>query len=83
MWKKLDEEHDGNRADSYTRVRETSLPNNANVISSHFIYKINIAEKKTMRLKARNFPHGKRDVEKDDIRKDSEKSQYDVIRLML
>lgn len=59
------------------------MPLNANVISSHVIYKFKTSEDGSYTLKARIVPHGNRDVEKDNIGKDSSTAQFDVVRIML
>lgn len=75
--------HEGSWEGAYVPVREADLPQSANIISSHVVYKVKTEEDKSMRLKARICPHGNRDIEKEDIRKDSATAQFDVIRLML
>ena len=67
----------------YEVVEESSIPKNANVVSSHVAYKIKVSEDGSLILKARICPHGNRDKEKDGIRKDSAAVQFPIIRLML
>lgn len=64
-------------------VEERTVTMDANVISSHVAYKINVSEDGTLKLKARICPHGNRDNDKTVIRKDSAAAQFPVIRLML
>lgn len=47
------------------------------------MYKVNTDKQGYRTLKARIVPHGNRDVEKEDIRKDSATAQLCVIRLLL
>lgn len=81
--KSLKEEHAANWEDAYFEVKESTIPEDANVINSHVIYKLKMGETGTMRMKARICPHGNRDDQKDQIRKDSATAQFDVIRLLL
>lgn len=68
---------------SYNEVYEVEVPSDANVVFSHFVFKIKIEENGHMRLKARLCPHGNRDKEKGNLRKDASVAQFDVIRLLL
>lgn len=70
-----------NWKDAYVPIIESDVPRKANVITSHFVFKIKKEEGGKMRLKARLCPHGNRDKMKNDIRKDSATAQFDVIRL--
>ncbi len=79
----FEEEHDGNWKEAYTIVPEKEVPAESNVISSHVVYKIKTSESGERKLKARIVPHGNRDKEKNDIRKDSSTAQFDCIRLVL
>lgn len=81
--KALNEEHDNNWDKAYREVEERSIPRNANVISSHVVYKIKTEETGEHRLKARICPHGNKDHMKDYVRKDSATAQFNIIRLML
>ncbi len=64
-------------------MEESSIPGDANLISSHVAYKIKVTEEDKLKLKARICPHGNRDKDKDGIRKDSAAAQFPTIRLML
>lgn len=79
----FNKEHSSNWEDAYDEVDESSIPMNANVISSHVVYKTKTDEHGSHTLKARIVPHGNRDTEKDNIRKDSSTAQFDVIRMLL
>lgn len=79
----FEEEHDGNWKNAYTTTPEKEVPQDANVITSHVVYKIKTAETGEMKLKARIVPHGNRDKDKEDIRKDSSTAQFNCIRLLL
>lgn len=76
-------EHDSNWSDAYIEQAESQVPLNANVITSHVIYKVKTDEEGLRNMKARIVPHGNRDFEKDNIRKDSSTAQFAVIRLLL
>lgn len=76
-------EFQNNWVDAFVEVPERSVPRDANVITSHVVYKIKTDETGSRKLKARVVPHGNRDTEKDNIRKDSATAQLGVIRLLL
>lgn len=79
----FDKEHQSNWSDAYQTVPEKDVLRNANIITSHVVYKIKTDEQGDRELKARIVPHGNRDVEKESIRKDSATAQLCVIRLLL
>lgn len=79
----LKTEHDANWADAYISVPDNNVPRDANVISSHVVYRIKTDEEGARMLKARIVPHGNHDDEKDDIRKDSSNAPLYIIRLLL
>ena len=62
---------------------EGNVPREANVINSHVANKINVTEEKNLKLKARIYPHGNLDKDKDGIRKNSAAAQFLMIRPML
>jgi len=76
-------EYDTNWHDAYLPIDESDAPDDANVITSHVIYKVKTDENDQRKLKARIVPHGNKDLEKDDIRSDSSTAQFAVIRLLL
>lgn len=76
-------EHDDNWMDAYDPGREDMVPMDANVISSHVVYKVKKDGDSSLTLKARICPHGDRDTMKDDFRNDSAMAQYCVIPVML
>lgn len=80
--KDVQKELRSNWDDAYIAVQEEAVPIGANLISSHFGYKVKQEENGRKRLKARLCPHGKRDKMKDNIRKDSATAQFDEIRLV-
>lgn len=80
--KSVKTELDSNWSEAYVAVQEDSVPINANIISSHFVYKVKNEENGKKRLKARLCPHGNRDRMKDSVRKDSATAQFDVIRIV-
>ena len=79
----INREIEQNWTDAYEEVKETDVPRNANVISSHIVYALKSEENNTKRLKARLCPHGNRDQEKGNIRTDSSNAQFMVIRLLI
>lgn len=79
----LKSEHDSNWKNAYVEVQDKTVPRDANVISSHVIYKVKTEEDGARRLKARIVPHGNHDSEKEEIRKDSSNAQLFVVRLLL
>lgn len=81
--KAVAEELDKAWKDAYVEVPEQTVPRNANIITSHIVYKVKREEKGHMRMKARLCPHGNRDMEKGNIRNDSSSAQFYVIRMML
>lgn len=76
-------EHSSNWVDAYAEVDENEVPADANVITSHVIYKVKTDENEVLKLKGRIVPHGNKDTEIDDIRKDSSTAQFNVILLLL
>lgn len=64
-------------------MNECEVGNDANVVTSHVVYKIKTDELGERKLKARIIPHGNEDAEKGEIRKDSSNAQLSIIRLLL
>lgn len=81
--KAVKEELENSWKDAFLEVSERSIPKNANVISSHVVYKVKCEENNLMRMKARLCPHGNRDKEAGKIRSDSSNAQYEIIRILL
>lgn len=79
----FEEKYSANWTDSYVPVNERDVPNDANIITSHVVYKIKTSEDGSRKLKSRIVPHGNRDDKKDSIRKDSATVQLNIIRLPL
>lgn len=79
----LRSEHDTDWLDSYEEVKECDVPRTGNVINSHVVYKLKTEEDGNRKMKARIVPHGNRDNEKDEIRKDSSNASLFVVRLLL
>jgi len=52
-------------------VHVSNVPQNANVISSHVLYKVKKMDDGSMKIKARIAPHGNKDKFKNDLKKDS------------
>ena len=76
-------EHDSSWKGAYKEIPKCQVPRSANVITSHTVYKVKTQEDGSKDMKARIVPHGNRDNEKDNIRKDSSTAQLFVIRLLL
>ena len=64
-------------------VEEKDVAHDANIITSHVVYKIKTGEDGKRTLKSRVVPHGNRDDDKDFIRKDSATAQLNIVRLLL
>ena len=65
------------------RVHYSDVPANANVVSSHVIYKVKDLDDHSLHCKARIAPHGNKDSEKDGLRTDSSSCPSFGIRLLL
>ena len=59
------------------------MPGNANVISSHVLYKIKELDDKSLLCKARIAPHGDKDFEKESLKTDSASCQPLGARILL
>ena len=79
----LKQEHDSNWIGAYDEVPEREIPRNANIITSHVVYKVKTDEDGQRKMKARIVPHGNHDNEKDNVRKDSSNASLFVVRLLL
>ena len=64
-------------------VRVSKIPPDANIISSHVIYKVKMNDDKALKLKARIAPHGNEDSLKHDLRSDCCVWPLTGIRLLL
>lgn len=64
-------------------IPRSSLPRNANVISSHTIYKIKITDDDGLKLKARIAPHGNEDSIKEDLKSDCNMCSPSGVRVVL
>ena len=70
--------------EAYEEVHVKSLPKDANLISSHCFFQIKYdGDEDILKLKCRLVPHGNRDKDKDEVRKDSNTAQFPVIRALL
>lgn len=76
-------EHDDNWHEVYKEVIGKKLQADANILSSHVVYKQKNDEDGAMRLKTRIVPHGNRDIIKEKVRKNSARAQFEIISLML
>jgi len=52
-------------------IHVTKVPQSANVISSHVLYKVKKLDDGSMKMKARIAPHGNKDKEKSTVKSDS------------
>jgi len=68
--------------DAVKEIRVNSVPGNANVITSHAIYKIKTNDVRTLKMKALIAPHGNRDRERGELKSDSTTCPP-VIRILL
>lgn len=79
---------------SYTREEEkfkqtvkevhvSAVPDNANIISSHVIYKIKKNDDGSYKMKARIAPHGNKDKERENLKSDSATCPPTGIRVLL
>ena len=64
-------------------VARSTVPSNANVISSHVIYKIKVNDDESLKLKARIAPHGNEDSLKHEMRADCSMCAPMGIRLLI
>lgn len=80
--KSADDEGNSNWDGAYEKVEENE-PKNSNVISSNIVHKVKIEEVGKMRLKPRLVPHSNRDRMKYYVRKDTELTQFEVMRIVL
>lgn len=78
----LREEHDNNWLEAYKEAIEEEIPRDANLITSHVIYKFKTTEGGEHSMKARIFPHENKGKLKYEERKDSATAQVDATRLL-
>lgn len=64
-------------------VYSKSIPESANVITSHVLYKIKANDDVALRMKARIAPHGNEDRERDKLKSDSATCPPTGIRMLL
>ena len=76
-------EYQSNWTDAFETTHERDVPDNANIITSHVVYKLKPSELGEREMKSRIVPHGNRDDEKNSIRKDSAMAQLGIVRLLL
>lgn len=74
-------EHDKNWKDAYTEVKESDLSGDANIISSHVVFKTK--DDGYLILKERIVVHGNRDDEKDLLRSDCAAADMLVVRIVV
>lgn len=66
-----------------SRIPISEVPESANVISSHTIYKIKFNDDKSLKLKARIAPHGNEDSLKNDLRSECCMCSPSGVRIVL
>jgi len=54
-----------------TKVHVSDIPENANIITSHVLYKVKVLDDGSKIVKARIAPHGNKDDLKDNLKKSS------------
>jgi len=64
-------------------VMALDVPENANVITSHVIYKVKLNDDGSFKMKARIAPHGNKDKERDQLKSDSASCPPTGIRMLL
>lgn len=64
-------------------MREKSVENNANIISSNYVYNIKSTDNGRNKLKERIFLHGHLDAQKGDLRNDCERADMTVVRMLI
>lgn len=64
-------------------VEATGMPKYANLLSTHFFFKINKSEDENRKLKARLVVHENKDEEKDKLRKDAIGADMTTTRMVL
>lgn len=81
--KSMDREVDENWASVTEEVTTDDMPDDANILSTHFVFRINKSEQGERTLKARLVVHGNRDEEKDEVSKDAIAADMMMTRLVL
>ena len=72
------------RTKAYVEVAHKDIQKNGNIICSHHFFNVKQdGEQDKLKLKCRLVPHGNKDVDKDEVRKDSATAQFSIIRLLL
>lgn len=69
--------------ESCERIHVSRIPQDANVIGSHVLYKIKILDNDALYCKARIAPHGNHDSEKNDLKTDSVLCPLTGVRMLL
>lgn len=64
-------------------VHVTVVPKNANIITSHVIYKVKPNDDGSLKMKARIAPHGNKDKDRSDLKTDSATCPPTGIRVLL
>lgn len=79
----IEAEYRDNWSEAYIPVHKRDMPRDANIITSHWVFKIKVNEEGTRALKARLVIHGNHDDDKDIIRKDAIAANMFVTRLLI
>ena len=69
--------------DNVRVIDMSEVPRNANVITSHVLYKVKANDDGSMKMKARIAPHGNKDKDRSDLKSDSATCPPTGIRLLL
>lgn len=79
----IESELSENWKDAYLEVNANNLSKDANVIGSHFVFKVKADIDGSLKLKARLVLHGNRDRDRFTVRRDSSSADLSVVRLLL
>lgn len=81
--KAMNDEHDKNWKDAYEEANERDLAEDANIVSSHSIFKVKKDDLGNMKLKGRIVIHGNHDADRDKVRADCAAADMAVIRMLI
>lgn len=76
-------EMETNWKDAYIKNPAYNITNNANIISSHFVFRIKEDETNNLKLKARLVLHGNRDKNRFTVRRDSASADLNTVRMII
>lgn len=81
--KAMNNEVEENWKSAIEEVGTQGMPDDANILSTHFVFNIKKSEQGHRTLKARLVVHGNRDEDKDDVRKDAMAADMMMTRLVI